>query len=284
MTDQRTLQPGYDLDRTQPLGPFAGWYGKMPCLGDFASRRLVPEFIETWDRWLQRSIAASRKQLGEAWLDFFLTSPMWRFAVSPGVCGDYAWAGLLVPSVDKVGRYFPLTLALPLERGEGDFQNMFAAQDWYAQLESIGLSALNVEFSIDQLENALATCPFPLSPRVHAEVHAAREIAVALEKPAASPQAVAIGRGASLPAVMNGAARAIFSAAVTGKTFWWTIAQDGGGTAFHCSTGLPPVDYYAVLLGALPAPQSPAASDALSADPLKAFGFEPTPDDARPAG
>jgi type VI secretion system protein ImpM len=280
MTEPRTIPLPPDLDRTQPLGPYAGWYGKMPCLGDFASRRLVPEFIEPWDRWLQRSIAASRQQLGERWLDLFLTSPMWRFAVAPGVCGEYAWAGLLVPSVDKVGRYFPLTLAVPLERSEADFLNIFAAQAWYAQLEKIGLSALNVEYSTEQLELALAVNPFPLSPQAHAEASAAREVAGWLEGAAGSPHALAIAGGTSVAAVMHGAARALFSASTTGKTFWWSIAQDGGATAFYCSSGLPPEDYYAVLLGAARARESPAAADALSVDPLKAFGFEQSTDDA----
>ena len=92
----------------------AGWYGKLPCLGDFASRRLDAEFITPWDAWLQRCIATSRQQLGEQWLDIYLTSPMWRFILAPGICGERACAGVLLPSVDKVGRYFPLTFALPL--------------------------------------------------------------------------------------------------------------------------------------------------------------------------
>jgi len=62
----------------------------MPCLGDFVSRRLPPEFIAAWDTWLQRSVAASRGALGESWTDVFLTSPMWRFVLAPGACGTEA--------------------------------------------------------------------------------------------------------------------------------------------------------------------------------------------------
>ena len=267
-----------ELDRTQPLGPLAGWYGKVPFLGDFVSRRLVPEFIETWDRWLQRSIAASRQQLGESWLDFFLTSPMWRFAVSPGVCGEYGWAGLLVPSVDKVGRYFPLTFAVPLERGESDFLTIFAAEAWFAGLEKIGLAALNVQFSTEELENGLATLTFPVTARASADAVAAREVAAWLQRADASPHALGIRGGASVAAAMDGAARAMFSAAAEGKTFLWTVAEDGNVTAIHCSTGLPAENYYGVLLGAAQAPESGEIAGELSADPLKAFGFEPSPD------
>src|SRR5512139_3843786 len=91
-----------------------GWYGKIPNLGDFASRRLPSRFIVAWDDWLQRALASSRAQLGGQWLDLYLTSPVWRFLLMPGVCGSAAWAGVLMPSVDRVGRYFPLTIALEL--------------------------------------------------------------------------------------------------------------------------------------------------------------------------
>jgi type VI secretion system protein ImpM len=94
-----------------------GWYGKIPSLGDFASRRLPSDFIETWDTWLQHSMATSRAALGDRWLDIYLTSPAWRFVCAAGACGPRAVAGLIVPSVDRVGRYFPLTVVVELPAG-----------------------------------------------------------------------------------------------------------------------------------------------------------------------
>ncbi len=44
------------------------------------------------------------------WLDLYLTSPAWRFVCAGGACGPRPAIGLMVPSVDRVGRYFPLTL------------------------------------------------------------------------------------------------------------------------------------------------------------------------------
>ena len=100
---------------TRPARHRAGWYGKLPCLGDFASRRLPPDFIARWDGWLQRCDRDQRAQLGERG-----STP-----TSPARCGashgPSAWrrfraattralcAALLMPSVDRVGRYFPLT-------------------------------------------------------------------------------------------------------------------------------------------------------------------------------
>ena len=70
-----------------------GLYGKLPARGDFVRRRLPLAFVEPWDGWLQEAIVASRRALGERWLDVYLTSPMWRFALSAGLCGEPAAAG-----------------------------------------------------------------------------------------------------------------------------------------------------------------------------------------------
>jgi type VI secretion system ImpM family protein len=87
-----------------------GFFGKLPSHGDFVSRRLSRDFLDVWDGWLQHCMAESKATLGENWLNVFLTSPIWRFAMTPGACGDEAYIGVLTPSVDRVGRYFPLSI------------------------------------------------------------------------------------------------------------------------------------------------------------------------------
>ena len=47
----------------------------------------------------------------------YLEAPVWRFALPPGMCGERAVLGLMLPSVDKAGRYFPLTFAALHPRG-----------------------------------------------------------------------------------------------------------------------------------------------------------------------
>lgn len=88
-----------------------GFYGKLPSEGDFITRRLPWEFTSTWDDWLQQGLQASREALGARWLECYLSAPIWRFQLAPGVCGPAGWRGLFFASVDRVGRYFPLTLA-----------------------------------------------------------------------------------------------------------------------------------------------------------------------------
>lgn len=91
-----------------------GFYGKLPSHGDFLRRRVSDPFVGVWDGWLQECLAASRAELGDRWLDIYLTSPAWRFACAPGACGPAPLLGVMVPSVDRVGRYFPLTLVAEL--------------------------------------------------------------------------------------------------------------------------------------------------------------------------
>jgi type VI secretion system protein ImpM len=218
----------------------------MPCLGDFASRRLDSEFIDTWDAWLQRSLAASRQALGESWLDTFLRSPMWRFVLTPGVCGPDAWAGLLVPSVDKVGRYFPMTFALRVGFANADITSLFAARNWYQALEQVGLLALSADFSPEELEAALTGSPFPAARESSDEPSA--HMLSWWRDPGGAPQSLQLSDGVSLSAVVDRSASALVTHAAAGRTLWWSVEPNAGTTEVHCANGLPPESYFEVLL------------------------------------
>ena len=122
-----------------------GLYGKLPSHGDFLRRRASDAFISVWDEWLQQSIAASRTALGQDWLDVYLTSPVWRFACDTGVCGPRAYAGMMAPSVDRVGRYFPLTLVWEVPQGVHPLAVTQLADRWFDQVEQLLLEAMAEE-------------------------------------------------------------------------------------------------------------------------------------------
>jgi len=147
---------------TEPLDCPPGFYGKLSILGDFVSRRLSRQFIDPWDEWLQHGLNASRDQLGSAWLDVYLTSPIWRFGLSPGLCGHQGWAGLLMPSVDRVGRYFPLTLATSVNDANQLFDLFEYHGDWFRRLESLALSALEANLDLEDFDLALQQLKAPL--------------------------------------------------------------------------------------------------------------------------
>src|SRR5690606_3002224 len=89
-------------------------YGKLPSHGDFLHHCVSDRFVDAWDRWLQHALVASKTQLQDRWLPTYLTSPAWRFVLSRDTIDGHAWAGVLLPSVDRVGRYFPFTVVAPL--------------------------------------------------------------------------------------------------------------------------------------------------------------------------
>jgi type VI secretion system protein ImpM len=140
--------------------PLPGWHGKLPALGDFVSRRLDATYLEPWDRWLSEGMLTLREQLGAAWLDAYLASPSWRFLLMPGVLagspGDLAWAGVLMPSVDKVGRYFPFTIVQPLDGGRISTDQMPALWQWLEQMEILAADALHDDWDVEHLETELA--------------------------------------------------------------------------------------------------------------------------------
>ena len=123
-----------------------GWFGKLPNLGDFASRRLPASFIEPWDEWLQHGMAAARRELGARWLDVYLVAPVRRFCVAPGVVDAHPWTGIVMPSVDRVGRHFPLTIAQASPRMRAG---------WYARIDAVARRVLDVSFTAGDLEAAL---------------------------------------------------------------------------------------------------------------------------------
>ena len=134
-----------------------GWYGKIPSAGDFIARRVSPSFREPWDRWLQQAMAGSQRRLGAGWRDAFLSMPAWRFVLGPGVLDANAWAGLMVPSVDAVGRYFPLTVACALPPASLDAAaTLLGAARWFDEIEAIALEAIAPRADTEAIDTALA--------------------------------------------------------------------------------------------------------------------------------
>lgn len=138
-----------------------GWFGKMPAAGDFFARRIPAPFSEAWDRWLQEVLQGSRARLGEAWHEAYLGMPPWRFVLEPGVLTKEGWAGVLVPSVDRVGRWFPLTMAAPLAAASmSTAATLFRAREWFGRVEALALSAVTPRPDRDAIDAALLREPF----------------------------------------------------------------------------------------------------------------------------
>jgi type VI secretion system protein ImpM len=121
-----------------PASLVTGFYGKLPARGDFVRVGLPRDFTDPWDAWLQSVMTGSKSLMGDDWLPAFLEAPVWRFSLPPGLCGAQAALGLMLPSVDRAGRYFPLTFAALSETSI----SFAAGEAWLDTCEAAGRAAL----------------------------------------------------------------------------------------------------------------------------------------------
>jgi len=127
----------------------AGYYGKLPMRGDFIQRNISTDFTYTWDNWLQSVLSASNHNLGHQWLNYYLVSPSWRYLI-PQKSQSYQ-LGVMLPSVDKVGRYFPFTVSTNIIPESDASHVIMKNRSWFDAAESIAMQALNDTITYDQL-------------------------------------------------------------------------------------------------------------------------------------
>jgi len=152
----RALDDHAPPDLAAPGSP-GGFFGKLPARGDFVRHGLPRGFTDPWDDWMAGVLAGSRDRLGETWVGAWLEAPIWRFSLAPGQCGGWRVLGLMLPSVDRVGRYFPLGFAalFPADApgaGDGDIA-------WLDRCEAAGLAALERDAEPSELRALMGAPP-----------------------------------------------------------------------------------------------------------------------------
>ena len=217
----------------------AGFYGKLPAKGDFLTRGLPREFIDRWDDWLQTGMNDSRQSLGDGWLQTYLTSPLWRFVVSANTLSAAPWAGVFMPSMDKVGRYFPMMIATELSTEAQPLLVAAFSNSWFDAMEEQLLSALdNEHLDMDQFDNAVQSVPMPESTAL---------------PPVSS---TSVDQGIRLPLGTDANVASLFlqqSIAATESTtgpccVWWGHGSEIVAPSFAMSRGLPAQGRFTALL------------------------------------
>jgi type VI secretion system protein ImpM len=219
---------GAALDAGNPAAS-PGYFGKLPGFADFVTRRLPRSFVDPWDDWLQQCILSARDRLGVGWLDTYLTSPIWRFAVGAGVCGTAGWTGLLMPSVDRVGRHFPLTLAteLPTESG---LLSVLAEDAWFDRLEQLALTTLDEPFDLAVFDQELQALALQASGNpLLSKLRGTEGVSWCFELPSIA------FLGQSLPAILE----SLFRGQLDRHTFWWTSGSAKVKPCLLTCRGLP---------------------------------------------
>jgi len=227
-----------------------GFYGKLPCRGDFLQRRAPQEFVDAWDAWLQECIHQSRQQLQDSWLDTYLTGPVWRFVLAAGVCGSGAYAGILVPSVDRVGRYFPLTVIAQLDADHCPLDIACSSGGWFESAEALVLDALAAEaLDFDTFDEQIALLRDLLAGDSARE---ATELA-RLMRPSQFPSQptrwhVPLGAVASLQCAVNALAWREMSRGTQPLALWWTQGSNALSPCWLSTEGLPEARAFVAML------------------------------------
>jgi type VI secretion system protein ImpM len=157
-----------------------GWFGKLPSLGDFASRRLPGAFVHGWDEWLQDGLVSARDAMGEGWLGRQDTGGR-RFWLGPGVLCESSWTGLILPSADRVGRMFPLTIAAPLAARSRSLAIALSAHGWFDAIDAVARRVRDAGLPVKDLEHDLAQLAATLPMSTEDEV--AGQLAATLLRP-----------------------------------------------------------------------------------------------------
>ena len=218
------------------------WFGKIASLGDFAKRRMSEQSAAAFDAWLARSVEASRLQLGERWLDVYLTAPLWRFALSPGCLDRSWWFGVLMSSCDNVGRYFPLVVAQSAAAAPSDSQDLGALESWFDGVAHAALATLQQGSSVEAFEADLASVPAwaapQAAPRLSAMPAAQSAERVRWELPG----------GAMLGPSLQDLAATETLRRLNGSSLWWPLRPDSASGSLSIATGLPQAGAFSQML------------------------------------
>lgn len=142
--------------------PRVAWFGKLPGQGDFVGRRMPRAMSGAWDDWLSHGLGRLKASGQGDWERTFTQAPLWSF-VACGSKGAAPSCGVLAPSIDRVGRCYPLTV---IAVGEGKRQALesdgvlgrFFEEACHAVIE-----ARRLALPADALDSQLSRLPWPFT-------------------------------------------------------------------------------------------------------------------------
>jgi type VI secretion system protein ImpM len=217
----------------------AGLFGKLPAKRDFIGANASRRFLDVWEPWLQAGVATSKQMLGSAWTEAYNSAPIWRFWLGVDFCGE-ATIGAFMPSVDGVGRSFPLAVFASEGADSLAPPELDPNDEWCEAAESILLAALEPGALLETIADRVAAMrPPALRPRSGA-------VAGLMELPEGGVLARDIDRRVSL--AFLAARRFGHRRAFASQSFWWTIGGQGFSPLALSHVGLPPAVRFADML------------------------------------
>jgi type VI secretion system protein ImpM len=225
-----------------------GFYGKLPSHGDFLRRRVSDAFVDGWDAWLRECLASSRTALGARWLDVYLTSPAWRFVCAAGACGPAPVMGLIAPSVDQVGRYFPLTLVSELPEDVSLVSAAAASTRFFEAADRLVIETLAAEpVDFDRFNQGVVALEQELG-WVEMSGNLLDPAAVSVLTEAPQPWQLPLGASSDLSLAFEQLLSLQLEAKYRPLVLWWTDGSAVIEPSWLVLKGLPGPDLYPALL------------------------------------
>ncbi len=139
-----------------------GFFGKLPGAGDFVVRSFERPLVASLTAWADTLVQHLRRGAGEEWAPVFDRLQPVAWVAAEGVCGPTAFAGLMRPSMDRVGRRYPLVVGVALPPGSRVVQAAAAAQGWFDYMDGLVEDTWSSSLGVEALSAALAEAPpFP---------------------------------------------------------------------------------------------------------------------------
>jgi type VI secretion system protein ImpM len=217
----------------------AGLFGKLPAKRDFIGMNASRRFLEAWEPWLQASVAMSKQMLGDRWTEVYNRAPIWRYWLGADFCGE-AMIGAFMPSVDGVGRSFPLAVFA----GEGDASlappELEPNDSWFEAAEGVLLDALEPGATLEVIAEKVGALPAPVIVPRSSEDDGLEQLA--------NGGVLARDVGHDVSAAFLAARRFGRRRVFASQTFWWTIGGEGFPSLGLLEVGLPPATRFADML------------------------------------
>lgn len=147
------------------------WFGKLPSQGDFVGRRMPHAVLTGWDEWMRSGLESLRNEVCSNWEQRFVHSPLWFF-LSPALAGGLPVVGVLAPSVDRVGRCYPIAVMAVAEQARTDFASDAAVTRFLSGARDAVINARRLPLSADQLDAQLAQLCSPFASPASAPAEA----------------------------------------------------------------------------------------------------------------
>lgn len=227
-------------------GTRLGWYGKIPASGDFVHRRLPRELIAWWDRWLQHGVAGLNQALDPHTARGFAAAPIWNFAIPAGLGAGVAQLGCIAPSRDRVGRGYPVCVALPLRADEYHGGLLEDAGEYYREIGVNVLGAVRHGCTPEVFDRALRYVPLPraVPDRASSAGKDIMDILNAGTGPGAAPLAArGLAAWPDLPFCFNPSSH---------TSYWWTNQADGAPLQTYVHGGALNATLFTRLFSSLP--------------------------------